>query len=61
VRCQRLAKTTRQMLSDKDQRDLVLDFYGTDAAKVEGLTKKELYSVLETVGRYRNDWKGHTG
>ncbi len=61
VRCHRLAKTTRQMLFDKDQRELVLDLYRTDAAKIEGLTKKELYGVLETVGRYRNDWKGHTG
>jgi hypothetical protein len=61
VRCQRLAKTTRQMLSDKDQRDLVMDLYRTDAAKIEGLANKGIYAVLESVGRYRNDWKGHTG
>jgi len=61
VRCQRLAKTTRQMLSDKDRREFLLDLYRTDVAKVEGLTKKEIYGVLETIGRYRNDWKGHTG
>ena len=61
IRCQRLAKTTRQMLSDKDQRDLVLDLYRTDADKIETIANKGLYAVLETIGRFRNDWKGHTG
>jgi hypothetical protein len=61
VRCQRLAKTTRQLLSDKELRAQVLDLYRTDADKVEGLANKSIYAVLETVGRYRNDWKGHTG
>jgi len=57
VRCQRLAKTTRQLLSDKEMRAQVLDLYRTDADKVEGLANKGIYAVLETVGRYRNDWK----
>ena len=61
VRCQRLAKTTRQMLSDKTQRDLVLGLYRADVDKVEGIVQKEIYQVMESVGRYRNDWKGHTG
>ena len=61
VRCQRLAKTTRQMLSDKTLRPLVLDLYRADVDKVEGIVQKEIYQVMETVGRYRNDWKGHTG
>jgi hypothetical protein len=37
VRCQRLAKTTRQMLSDKTLRPLVLDLYRADVDKVEGI------------------------
>lgn len=61
VRCQRFAKTTRQMLSDKDQRDLVIDLYRADAEKVEGLTNKGIYTVLDTVSQYRNKWQGHSG
>jgi hypothetical protein len=61
IRCQRLAKTTRQMLSDKEQRTLILDLYRTDAEKIETLANKGIYAVLETVGQFRNDWKGHTG
>ena len=33
----------------------------TDAEKVESIANKGSYSVLETVGKYRNDWKGHSG
>lgn len=61
VRCQRLAKTTRQMLSDKEQRPLVLDLYRADAEKVDGLANKGVYAVLDTVSQYRNNWKGHAG
>src|SRR5207248_1288769 len=61
IRCQRLAKTTRQMLSDKDQRPLVLDLYRADAEKIEGLANKGIYAVLDTVSQYRNNWKGHSG
>jgi hypothetical protein len=61
IRCQRLAKTTRQMLSDTEQREFVLDLYRTAAEKVDGLANKSIYGVLESVGRYRNNWKGHSG
>lgn len=61
VRCQRLAKSTRQMLSDKDQRGLIVDLYRADPEKVDGLSKKSIYAVLETVSNYRNKWKGHSG
>jgi hypothetical protein len=61
VRCQRLAKSTRQMLSDKERRELVLDLYRADAEKVERLSNKGIYAVLETVSQYRNKWKGHSG
>jgi hypothetical protein len=61
VRCQRLAKTTRQLLSDKEQRAQVLDLYRTDAEKIDSVANKGIYAVLETVGRYRNEWKGHSG
>lgn len=62
VRCQRLAKTTRQLLSDADQRDLCLGLYRTtDGLKLDSIANKAVYAVLETVSRYRNDWKGHTG
>ncbi|MDA2923308.1 N-6 DNA methylase [Acidobacteria bacterium AH-259-L09] len=62
VRCQRLARTTRQLLSRKKQRDLCLDLYRTnDSNKVETIANKSLFQILEKVSRYRNDWKGHTG
>jgi len=61
VRCQRLAKTTRQMLSDKDQRGLVVDLYRADPDRVEGLANKGIYAVLYTVSEYRNKWIGHSG
>ena len=61
VRCQRFAKTTRQMLSNKDQRELVIDLYRADAEKVEALSNKGIYAVLDTVSQYRNKWLGHSG
>ena len=61
VRCQRLAKTTRQMLSDKDQRGLIVDLYRADPEKVDNLAKKGIYTSLYTVGEYRNKWAGHSG
>ena len=34
---------------------------GTNVKKIEGLASKGICAVLETVGRYRDDWKGDTG
>src|SRR5262249_40270235 len=62
VRCQRLAKSTRTMLSDTTERQLCLDLYKTsDIGIVEAMSAKGLFSALERVARYRNDWKGHGG
>jgi hypothetical protein len=62
VRCQRLAKTTRQMLSTPEERDLCLSLFKTrDSAKIEAISSKAAFFVLEKASRYRNDWKGHSG
>ncbi|HYW44883.1 MAG TPA: N-6 DNA methylase [Bryobacteraceae bacterium] len=64
VRCQRLAKTTRQMLSseDKDEQNRCLGFYrASDRHKIAAIADKNLYAILEKTSRYRNNWKGHGG
>jgi hypothetical protein len=64
VRCQRLAKTTRQMLSSKikDDQNRCLGLYRvSDREKIGAIADKDLYVLLERVNRQRNDWKGHTG
>jgi hypothetical protein len=49
------------MLSDKEQRALVLGLYRADDEKVERLANKGICAVLDTVSQYRNNWKGHSG
>ena len=49
------------MLSDKDQRGLIVDLYRADPEKVDNLAKKGIYTSLYTVGEYRNKWAGHSG
>jgi hypothetical protein len=61
MRCQRLAKTSRTLLSDKDNRAQVIELYRTDPDKIDGLSNKAIYATLEKVRGYRNNWKGHTG
>jgi hypothetical protein len=62
VRCQRLAKTTRKMLSTPEERDLCLYMFKThDSARVEAISNKAVFSALERANRYRIDWKGHGG
>src|ERR1019366_2717597 len=63
VRGQRLAKTTRQLLSaGADQRRLCLELYKTHQADpIEAVANKDLFAVLERTNRLRNDWKGHVG
>jgi len=62
VRCQRLAKTIRQMLSTPEERELCLDLFKThDSTKIEAISSKPVFSVLEKASHYRNDWKGHSG
>ena len=62
VRCKRLAHTTRQLLSAPDTREFCLNLYKThDTDKIEAITSKSIFAILEKVGYYRNDWKGHPG
>jgi hypothetical protein len=62
VRCHRLAKTTRQMLSTPKERELCLELFKThDSAKIEAISSKAIYSILEKASKYRNDWKAHSG
>jgi hypothetical protein len=59
VRCQRLGKTIRQMLSSKpEDRELCLDlFKAFDSSPLEAISSKDAFSTLEKTSRYRNDWK----
>jgi hypothetical protein len=64
VRCQHLAKTTRQMLSsaEKDEQNRWVSLYRvSDREKITAIADKDLYAVLDKTRRYRNDWKGHGG
>ncbi len=62
VRTQRLAKTTRQLLSDKDKRVFGLALFKTENVDaVEALCAKDVYASLEAANKYRIDWKGHGG
>jgi hypothetical protein len=62
VRGQRLAKTTRSMLSDKDKRSLCLDLFGTQTPEnVEALASKDLYGLLDVANQHRINWKAHGG
>jgi hypothetical protein len=63
VRCQRLAKTTRHMLSsEKDDQNRCMSLYKvSDREKVGAIAHKNLYAVLEKTSRYRNEWKAHGG
>ncbi len=64
VRCQRLAKTTLQMLSSGEHYDQnrCLSLYRvSDREKIGAIANKNLYAVLEKASRYRNNWKGHSG
>jgi hypothetical protein len=59
---ERLAKFTRRMLSDKEQRALCLALYKTQRVDlIDALASKTLYAILKTVNTYRNDWKAHGG
>jgi hypothetical protein len=64
VRCQRLAKTTRQMLSsekEEDQNRCLSLYRVSDREGIGAVADKNLYAVLEKTSRYRNNWKGHGG
>ena len=56
-----LAKTVRTMLSDETGRQLCLDLFRCSGTCLNGLTNKDLFSVLQRVGGRRNEWKGHGG
>ncbi len=64
IRGQRLAKTTRQLLSsEKDgERNFAVSLYGvSDPDKIAVVTDKDLYALLDRTAKYRNAWKGHGG
>jgi hypothetical protein len=64
VRCQHMAKTTRQLLSSQEKGDqdrCVALYKVSDREKISTIADKNLYAVLEKTSRYRNDWKGHSG
>ncbi len=62
VRGQRLAKTTRTMLSDKEKRSFCLELFGTqNPENVEAVASKDLHGLLDLANQYRIDWKGHGG
>jgi hypothetical protein len=64
VRGQRLAKTTRKLLSSEkeEERDFCMSLYRvSDPDKIGVVADKDLYALLERVSKYRNAWKGHSG
>jgi len=59
---ERLAKFTRRMLSDQEERARCLALYKTQRVDlIDVLASKTLYAVLKTANTYRNDWKAHGG
>jgi hypothetical protein len=55
---ERLAKFTRRMLSDQEERAHCLALYKTQRVDlIDVLASKTLYAVLKTANTYRNDWK----
>lgn len=62
VRGQRLAKTTREMLSGKARRNFCLDLFGTqNPENIEAVANKELHRLFGVANEYRKDWKAHGG
>ncbi len=60
--CERLAKTTRTLLSNKETRNKCLEIFGhPEADFLDMLTSKKLYALLRAVEEKRNNWKGHSG
>ena len=57
-----LAKATRTLLNEKDNKDIVLSLFGNPSAEfLEFITNKKVITILEEVREYRNKWKGHGG
>ncbi|WP_071907081.1 N-6 DNA methylase [Methanobacterium congolense] len=55
-----LAKKTRQLLADKESKDLCLKLFGNPTKEFMNLiTSAEVYNILREVEEYRNLWKGH--
>lgn len=59
---ERLAKSTRRLLSDPTNRSRCFQLFGTARVDIlEAITIKDLFSILKTVNDYRNNWQGHGG
>lgn len=59
---ERLARFTRSQLSDKENKEKVLDLFHTDNTEfLETIAHKDLYQVFHNAQDYRNNWTGHGG
>jgi hypothetical protein len=57
-----LAKATRTLLNEKENKEIVLSLYGNPSNEfLEFITNKKVITILEEVREYRNKWKGHGG
>lgn len=57
-----LAKATRTLLNEKDNREIVLSLFGSPSNEfIEFITNKKVITILEEVREYRNKWKAHGG
>lgn len=57
-----LAKATRTLLNEKENREIVLSLFGNPSSEfLEFITNKKIITILEEVREYRNKWKGHGG
>lgn len=58
----RLAKATREFLSNKDMREICLGLYRNPSDEfITMLTNKGIINILFEVAELRNQWKGHGG
>lgn len=57
-----LAKATRTLLNEKENKEIVLSLFGNPSNEFLGfITNKRVITILEEVREYRNKWKGHGG
>lgn len=59
---ERVARFTREQLSNKENRTVILDLFHTENLDFINLvSNKDLYQVFRNVNPFRNDWTGHGG
>lgn len=57
-----LAKSTRKLLGDKDKKELTLSLLGKPNSNfLNFITSKSVFNILDSVRKYRSDWKAHGG